>query len=50
VYTYEQPVYGNWNHRHRHHWRNDRRGPFGDRDHDGVINRFDRAPNNPHRR
>jgi hypothetical protein len=52
VYTYEQPVYyGNWNLRHRHHWRNDRRfGPHGDRDHDGVINRFDRAPGNPHRR
>jgi hypothetical protein len=35
---------------HHRHWRHDRRfGPFGDRDHDGVVNRYDRAPRNPHR-
>ena len=28
---------------------NGRRGPFGDRDGDGVINRDDRRPNNPNR-
>ncbi|MEP6739295.1 MAG: YXWGXW repeat-containing protein [Caldimonas sp.] len=36
------------------HWRLNRgawnRGPGGDRDHDGVPNRFDRRPNDPHRR
>lgn len=25
------------------------RGPMGDRDHDGVPNRYDRAPDNPNR-
>jgi hypothetical protein len=36
---------------HHRHWRHDRRfGPYGDRDHDGVPNRFDRAPANPYRR
>jgi len=36
---------------HHRHWRHDRRaGPFGDRDRDGVVNRYDRAPRNPHRR
>ena len=29
---------------------NDRRGPYGDRDRDGVMNRDDRYPNNPNRR
>jgi len=32
----------------RHHGRE--YGAWGDRDHDGVPNRFDRAPNNPYRR
>lgn len=58
VYQYEQPAYYGDNgvtyvyeRDHRRHWRNDRRfGPYGDRDHDGVANRFDRAPSNPYRR
>jgi hypothetical protein len=31
------------------HWQRGPR-PMGDRDHDGVPNRFDQAPNNPNRR
>jgi hypothetical protein len=58
VYQYEQPVYyGNtgvtyvYERDHHRHWRHDHRfGPYGDRDHDGVPNRFDRAPANPYRR
>ena len=62
VYQYEQPAYygngyyGNgvtyvYERDHRRHWRHDRRfGPYGDRDHDGVVNRYDRAPRNPYRR
>lgn len=38
---------GNWQrHDHGHH----RGGPNGDRDHDGVPNRYDRRPNDPYRR
>jgi hypothetical protein len=55
---YAQPsYYGNdgiavvYERDHRRHWRNDRRyGPYGDYDHDGVPNRFDRFPANPYRR
>ena len=62
VVQYEQPVYysngyyGNgvnyvYERGYRQHWRHDHRfGPYGDRDHDGVPNRFDRAPGNPYRR
>jgi len=63
VYQYEQPVYYNnayygtpgvtyvYERENHRHWRNDRRyGPYGDYDHDGVPNRFDRAPANPYRR
>jgi len=63
VYQYEQPAYygnnyyGNsgvtyvYERDHRRHWRGDRRhGAYGDYDHDGVPNRFDRAPANPYRR
>jgi hypothetical protein len=62
VYQYEQPAYyGNgysnagvtyvYDQGHRRNWRNDRRhGAYGDYDHDGVPNRFDRAPANPYRR
>ena len=63
VYQYEQPAYygnsyyGNpgvtyvYERDHRRHWRGDRRhGARGDYDHDGVPNRFDRAPANPYRR
>jgi hypothetical protein len=55
-----QPVYGyGWQHRG---WHGHRRGAYGDLDHDGirneydrdrdgdgVRNRYDRAPNNPYR-
>ena len=55
--VYAQPAYGTviyergwrdseWRHR-RHGWRE--HGPYGDRDHDGVPNRYDRAPNNFYR-
>jgi hypothetical protein len=62
VYRYEQPAYYNsgyygngvtyvYERDYRRHWRHDHRvGPYGDRDHDGVPNRFDRAPGNPYRR
>jgi hypothetical protein len=62
AYQYEQPAYYNngyygngvtyvYGQDHRRYWRNDRRaGAYGDRDHDGVPNRFDRAPGNPYRR
>ena len=57
VVQYEQPsyyggnavVYVNERGYHRY-WHNHRFGPYGDRDHDGVPNRFDRAPANPYRR
>jgi hypothetical protein len=53
-----QPQYG-WNQygwEDRDGWRHHRpqrasfRGPWGDYDHDGVANRFDRFPANPYRR
>src|SRR4051812_47639284 len=58
VYQQPQTVYYNngyyngyygrdWGRDHRHH---DRRGAWGDADRDGVPNRYDNAPNNPHRR
>lgn len=62
VYVAPQPVYvappapywvDGWGHRHPRHWQHEGRqayGAYGDRDHDGVPNRFDRAPNNPYRR
>jgi PXPV repeat (3 copies) len=62
VYRYEQPAYYNngyygngaryvYERDHRRYWRHEHRfGPYGDRDHDGVPNRFDRAPGNPYRR
>jgi len=44
-------VHGGWHHE-QGHW--DRQvansHPWGDRDHDGVPNRFDDHPNNPYRR
>ena len=56
VYQYEQPAYyGNsgvtyvYERDHRRHWQH-RHGGYRDRDHDGVPNRFDRAPSNPYRR
>jgi hypothetical protein len=55
VYQYEQPYYGNgvayvYERDHHRYWRHNHRfGPYGDRDHDGVPNRFDRAPGNPYR-
>jgi len=54
VYVDPQPVYygrGYYERDHRRYWRHEhRRGPYGDWDHDGVPNRFDRAPGNPYRR
>lgn len=44
VYYAPQPYYGD-RHHHRHHDRHYRR----DNDRDGVPNRYDRRPNNPHR-
>jgi hypothetical protein len=60
VVQYQEPVYYNgyygngvtyvYDGGHRRYWRHDHRfGPYGDRDHDGVPNRFDRAPGNPYR-
>lgn len=49
VYYQPEPVY----YVNRHHRQHDRRGnwgAWGDADHDGVPNRYDRAPNNPYRR
>jgi hypothetical protein len=40
VYVQARPVY--YEHGHRY-------GPWGDADHDGVPNRFDRAPRDPWR-
>lgn len=44
VYYAPQPYYGD-RHHHRHHDSHYRR----DNDRDGVPNRYDRRPNNPHR-
>jgi outer membrane scaffolding protein for murein synthesis (MipA/OmpV family) len=59
VVQYEQPYYYNnygngvayvYERDHHRYWRhNHRYGPYGDYDHDGVPNRFDRAPGNPYR-
>ncbi|RYF88022.1 MAG: hypothetical protein EON95_20945 [Caulobacteraceae bacterium] len=43
VYVQPRPVY------YESHARHGRRGPWGDRDGDGVPNRYDRAPHNPYR-
>ena len=45
VYVQPQPVYIEG---HRHGWRH--HGGWRDDDHDGVPNRYDRAPFNPYRR
>ncbi|MCW5648580.1 MAG: hypothetical protein KIS62_02420 [Ramlibacter sp.] len=45
--VYVQPYYG-WHHPHGRHV--GARGPWGDADHDGTPNRYDRFPTNPHRR
>ena len=53
VYVPPQPVYydgGYYERDHHRYWRHHRHGAYGDRDHDGVPNRFDRAPGNPYRR
>lgn len=52
VYVRPEPVYvvpgrpygHGWHHGHR-----GRGGPWGDADHDGVPNRYDRRPHNPYR-
>jgi len=44
VYVQPQPVYG-----YRSHYWHHRHGGWGDADHDGVPNRYDRAPGNPYR-
>ncbi|MFC5500286.1 hypothetical protein ACFPOE_22275 [Caenimonas terrae] len=49
VYYQPQPVYY-VNRHHREHERRGNWGGWGDADHDGVPNRFDRAPYNPYRR
>ena len=54
--VYAQPQYGvtyvyDRDHYYRHHHRYAHlRGPWGDYDHDGVPNRYDRFPANPYRR
>lgn len=49
AYVYDNRYYGNeWN---RRHYRQSRHaGPWGDRDGDGIANRYDRFPANPYRR
>ena len=49
VYVEQYPAYSGWRHRH-HHRGQERRGPWGDYDRDGVPNRYDDAPANPYRR
>jgi hypothetical protein len=44
VYMQPRPVYYR-----DHHQRRNARTPWGDADHDGVMNRHDRAPHNPYR-
>ena len=54
--VYVQPQYGDrwdnrwdrWDHRHDRHQAR-LYGPYGDLDHDGVANRYDRYPQNPNR-
>jgi hypothetical protein len=63
VYVQPQPIYygrgydrgyyvEDYDRDHRRHWRQgqNRRGPWGDYDRDGVANRYDRFPGNPYRR
>jgi hypothetical protein len=50
VYVQPQTVYYGHDRRWEHRGRWERRGPWGDADHDGVPNRYDRAPLNPYRR
>jgi hypothetical protein len=45
VYVQPEPVY--YRHHHQRRWRE--RGAWGDADHDGVANRYDRRPHNPYR-
>lgn len=49
VYAQPQPFYVQARPYVGHHYYAQRRGPHGDWDHDGVPNRFDRAPQNPYR-
>jgi hypothetical protein len=50
VYVRPAPVYRDVRYGYYEHHRWERRGPWGDADHDGVPNRYDHAPFNPHRR
>jgi hypothetical protein len=50
VYVRPYPVYESRPYWHGYRHYEHRRGPWGDWDHDGVPNRFDRAPGNPYRR
>jgi hypothetical protein len=57
VYVQPQPFYGTgyygddgWYGRHHHRRHGHRYGPYGDIDHDGVPNRYDRFPQNRYRR
>ena len=43
-------VHGGWQHEQGHWDRQVAAHPWGDRDHDGVPNKFDNYPNNPYRR
>jgi hypothetical protein len=43
VYVHPRPYYGDRHYRHKHYYQRH------DRDGDGVPNRYDRRPNNPHR-
>lgn len=45
--AYAYPVHSDWHGGHRH-FRNG--NPYGDRDRDGVPNRWDHRPNNPYQR
>ena len=42
-------VHGGWHHEPGHWDRQVAANPWGDRDHDGVPNKFDHYPNNPYR-
>ena len=46
VYVRPQPLYYG---SHRHHGHYGHRGHWRDHDHDGVPNRYDRAPHDPYR-
>src|SRR5262249_3079321 len=43
-------VHGGWRHEPGHWDRQGANRPWGDRDHDGVPNAYDRHPDNPYRR